>query len=58
MRKIAEWLIAGFFIAIALSIVFVKAGQKGGVSGGQQSAMVIQAAGSGVSDVAAALEGG
>jgi hypothetical protein len=58
LNKIAQWLIWGFFGAIALGIVFVKAGQKGGRSGGQQSADIITAGASGLASTASALEGG
>jgi len=55
--KILQWAIWGFFGAVIAGIVFVKAGAKGGMSGGQQSAMIIDAAGTAVSATASSLEG-
>jgi len=42
----------------ALAIVFVKAGQKGGMSGGQQAATIMQAGGTSYAAGVSALEGG
>jgi|GEM_PF-5477918 hypothetical protein len=55
--KILQWAIWGFFGAVIAGIVFVKAGAKGGMSGGQQSAMIIESAGTAVSATASSLEG-
>lgn len=53
-----QWVIYGFFGTICVAIVFVKAGQKGGRSGGQQTADVITAGASGLTSLASGLEGG
>ena len=60
MKNIAKWIVGGIFIAMALAIVFVKAGkgQKNGQSGGTQTAEILQAAGGGATSFARALEGG
>lgn len=58
LKSIAYWATVGFFGAIITAIVFVKAGQGGGKSGGDQAATVIKAGGSSAADVASALEGG
>lgn len=50
--------VIGFFVAVVAGIVFVQAGRQSGVSGGQQSAQIINAGGSAVSNVAAGLESG
>ena len=54
---IARWAVFGFFAAIIAAIVFVKAGSKGGQSGGQQTATVLQAGGGALAQVASGLEG-
>jgi hypothetical protein len=55
--KVLQWAIYGFFGAVCLGIVFIKAGQKGGRSGGQQTADVITAGGGALAAVATGLEG-
>jgi hypothetical protein len=57
MKDIAKWAIFGFFGAIIAVIVFVKAGAKGGQSGGQQTATVMNAGGDALAKVAGGLEG-
>ena len=42
----------------SLAIVFVKAGQKGGASGGEQAAQIATAAGGAYASGVTALEGG
>jgi hypothetical protein len=55
---LARWAVMGFFGAIILAIVFVKAGSgKSGQSGGQQSAQIITAFGDAGSKIASGLEG-
>ena len=55
---LARWVVAGFFGAIILAIVFVKAGSgKSGQSGGQQSAQIITAFGDAGNKIASGLEG-
>lgn len=45
-----------FFAAVIASIVFVSAGRRGGRSGGQQTADIINASGTSLSGVANSLE--
>jgi len=55
--RIIEVFVIGFFIAVALSIIYVSAGRFGGRSGGQQSADILNAASGGLSGIANSLEG-
>lgn len=55
--RIIEVFVIGFFLAVALSIIFVSAGRFGGRSGGQQSADILNAASGGLSSIANSLEG-
>ena len=57
LSRVIEVFVIGFFIAVALSIIYVSAGRFGGRSGGQQSADIINAASGGLSSMAASLEG-
>jgi hypothetical protein len=54
---LGRWALMGFFGAIILAIVFVKAGQKGGQSGGEQTATIIRGFGDAGNKLAAGLEG-
>lgn len=56
LTKIAEVFFSLFFLAVIASIIFVSAGRRGGRSGGQQSADIINATGSSLSNVANAVE--
>lgn len=58
MGRLVHTAVIGFFLAIVAGIIFVQAGKQTGVSGGQQSAQVINAGASGISNVAKGLEGG
>lgn len=58
MKGIAQHIVLGVFVVLALVIIFVKAGQKSGVSGGQQSSQIIGAASQGFASGVTALEGG
>jgi len=58
MKEFVRYLAMGFFGAIVLVIVFVKAGAGGGKSGGEQASMIVQAFGDAGSKVATSLEGG
>jgi hypothetical protein len=58
MGKIAHTALVGFFLAVVAGIIFVQAGRQSGVSGGEQSAQVINAGANGISNVAKGLEGG
>lgn len=58
MGHLVHTAVIGFFLAIVAGIIFVQAGKQTGVSGGQQSAQVINAGASGVANVAKGLEGG
>lgn len=51
-------IIGGVVIIMALVVIFVKAGQKTGVSGGQQAANIISAGGNFFSGGVSALYGG
>lgn len=54
---LARWVVMGFFGAIILFIVFVRAGQKGGQSGGEQTATIVKGFGDAGNKLAAGLEG-
>lgn len=56
MKRFLEIVAYGFFIAIALVIIFVQAGSTG-ESGGKQSADIMQGGAKGLAEVATALEG-
>ncbi len=55
--RLLKWLALGFFLTISLVIVFVTAGEKTGVSGGDQAKAIFDGASKGVASVAVALEG-
>jgi len=57
LTNVLQHIVLGVFVAILAVIVFVRAGQKGGATGGQQSAQIISAAGSAFSSGVQALEG-
>lgn len=57
MKDLFRWAFLGFFGVIALGIVFVRAGQSGGRSGGQQTADIITASSSGLANIGSSLEG-
>jgi hypothetical protein len=57
VRSIGEKIIGGIILAILFVIVFVRAGQRTGVSGGAQTAEIIQASGAALSNTIKALEG-
>lgn len=56
MKRFLEIAAYGFFIAIALVIVFVQAGTTG-ESGGKQTADILGSGSKGLADIASALEG-
>lgn len=56
MKQILGLAVTGFFVAVVFAIVFVQAGRSG-QSGGQQSATILDASGSAISNVAKGLEG-
>lgn len=56
MSKTIQTLVFGFMAAIALAIVFVKAGTTG-ESGGKQTADILNAGGQALAQVTSALEG-
>lgn len=56
MKKILEVIAYGFFVAIALVVIFVQAGTTG-ESGGKQSAEIVAGSAEGLAKVATALEG-
>lgn len=57
VTRVIEVFVIGFFIAVALSIIYVSAGRFGGRSGGQQTADILSAASGGLSSLANSLEG-
>lgn len=57
MKKVVEYAVIGFFVAIVAAIIFVQAGKAGGKSGGEQSADIINATGSALSNTAKGLQG-
>ena len=58
MKNFLQVFIVGTFIAVIAAIVFVRAGQKSGVSGGKQASDMISAAGSSYAQGVTALEAG
>jgi hypothetical protein len=58
VRNAVQIFIVGTFVAVIAVIVFVKAGGKSGVSGGQQTATIVSSAGDSYAKVVSALEGG
>ena len=56
MSKLAESIVAGIVLLSALVIIFVRAGEKGGMSGGQQTAMIAQGVGSGAATLVTSLQ--
>jgi hypothetical protein len=58
MQGVMEKFVFGFFAVIALMIIFVRAGQYGGRSGGQQSADILYAGGSTLGNLGKSLNGG
>lgn len=58
MKDALQWFVFGFFGVIAAFIIFVRAGQLGGATGGKQTADIINAAGGSVASLASSLEGG
>jgi hypothetical protein len=56
--KLLQAVVIGVFVAIVAVIIFVRAGQRSGVSGGQQSSQIINASGDSFAKVVSSLEGG
>lgn len=56
--SIVQWIGMGIFGGILAAIVFVQAGRLGGANGGEQSASIINASGSSLSNVIKAVETG
>jgi len=56
MKPLLKDLGVGLFAAVALSIVFISAGAKGGASGGKQVSQILSAGADGISNVAKGLE--
>ena len=56
--SLIQWVGMGLFGGILAAIVFVQAGRLGGANGGEQSATIINAAGSSLSNVVKAVETG
>jgi hypothetical protein len=57
VKKILGYMVFGFFFVIALVIIFVRAGQGGGESGGKQTAEISKGVADGLSSVAKSLQG-
>jgi hypothetical protein len=58
MQGVAEKFVFGFFGVLALMVIFVRAGQYGGRSGGQQSADILYAGGSTLGNMGKSISGG
>lgn len=58
MKDTLHLFFIGFFAVIALGIIFVQAGAKSGIGGGEQTAAIINSAGNSLSHVAKSLETG
>lgn len=56
VKRFAEIFAYGFFIAVALVIIFVQAGTTG-ESGGKQSGEILNSGSEGLAKIATALEG-
>lgn len=56
--SLVQWIGVGVFGGIIAAIVFVQAGKVGGANGGEQSAMILKGAGTGLSDIISAVETG
>jgi hypothetical protein len=56
VKRFLELAAYGFFVAIALVIIFVQAGTTG-ESGGKQSADILSSGSKGLAEIATALEG-
>jgi hypothetical protein len=56
--KVLEYIAAGVLVVAGLVVVFVKAGQGGGQSGGAQASQIINSAGKNSASFISALEGG
>ncbi len=55
---VLQHIVFGVFLSILAVIVFVRAGQKSGVSGGTQSSQIITSSGQAFASGVSALEGG
>lgn len=58
MSSVLDKVVFGVFFAIALVIIFVRAGQFGGATGGTQTAQIIGALNAGASNFVQTLTGG
>lgn len=56
--SLVQWIGMGIFGGILAAIVFVQAGRLGGANGGEQTATIINAGGSSLSNVIKAVETG
>ena len=55
--KIIQVIVMGAFLAIISSIIFVRAGTESGISGGMQTAQILDAAGGATSDIVRSFQG-
>jgi hypothetical protein len=58
VKNFLQVFIVGTFVAVIAAIIFIKAGGKSGVSGGQQAATIVTSAGDSYAKAVSALEGG
>jgi hypothetical protein len=57
MEETIQKFFFGFFAVLALMIIFVRAGQSGKATGGQQTAQILNAGGSSLANLAKGLSG-
>ena len=58
MNKTAQTIVSGLLFVMFAVVIFVKAGQKSGESGGTQAASIISATSNGFSNVISSATGG
>jgi hypothetical protein len=57
MKGVGEWIVVGIIAAILAVIIFVRAGQLSGESGGTQASSIINSTTAGVGGIINAAEG-
>ena len=57
MGNIFHTLFVGAFAIMALTVVYVKAGQKGGATGGEQTSKIVNSLSGGMANTISSLEG-
>ncbi|MBT9131425.1 MAG: hypothetical protein DDT41_01731 [candidate division WS2 bacterium] len=58
MRETIKYIFGFIGIAMVLTIIFVRAGERGGMSGGEQTARIMTAGAMGASEIISAAMGG